>query len=273
MYQSTEQTLELQKVELDIFKIFIGICEKLEIKYYLIAGTLLGAVRHNGFIPWDDDIDVGLVREDYERFISEAPGLLPDHIFLQTNKTDPQFPHVYAKLRNENTTFIECSVKDNKMSHGVFIDVFPLDRCDPNKLNSRVFRLKKKIYSMRRSSLFKNDQLDVKRRLIRLACKIICPSSNAAIARLDKLYRSMPDGKYLVNFSGIYGKREIMPTEWYEDGVQLQFEDVKAVVPKEYDKWLTQVYGDYMTPPPVEKRGIQHQVHMIDTETSYKKYI
>lgn len=273
MYQSQEETRELQKIELEMFKIFVDICEKLDIKYYLIAGTLLGAVRHKGFIPWDDDIDVGIMRDEYERFLIEAPKLLPEHIFLQTNATDPEYPHFYAKLRNENTAFIENSVKDNKMSHGVFIDVFPLDRCDLKKKNSKLFQLKAKIYSMRSSSLMKNYELDFKRRLIRAACALICPNARKAIAKLDKLYQSMPNGEYLVNFSGIYGEREIMPAEWYAEGVMLPFEDTVATVPIEYDKWLSRVYGDYMTPPPIEKRGIQHPIFLIDTKSSYKNYI
>ena len=103
MHDVTEQ---LQVAVLDIFKEFLCVCEKLNLKYYLLGGTLLGAVRHKGFIPWDDDIDVGMLREDYEVFLAHAQELLPDHLFLQTYKTDPGYHHVFAKIRNSNTTFL-----------------------------------------------------------------------------------------------------------------------------------------------------------------------
>ena len=117
----------LQKIEFGILKEFIRICEILNLKYYIVCGSALGAVKYGGFIPWDDDIDVALPREDYEVFLCEAPKYLPEHLFLQTYKTDPKIPVIYAKLRNSNTTYIENSCKSIDMNHGIYIDIFPLD--------------------------------------------------------------------------------------------------------------------------------------------------
>ena len=272
MVLSGDELKALQQTELELFKAFIEVCEKLNIKYYLEAGTLLGAVRHKGFIPWDDDIDVGIMREDYERFIEKAGELLPEHIFLQTNGTDPEYPHIFAKLRNKNTAFVECSVKNNNMNHGVFIDVFPIDSCDLDVRNSFSFRMKEKIYSMSSSSIMKNYKLNPKRRFIRFFCNIVCGSPRNALRRLEKLYRSMPNGKDCANFSGVYGDREIMPKDWYSEGETLNFEGLSVTVPKEYDKWLTQVYGDYMQFPPEEKRVTLHSTIVIDTKKSYLFY-
>ena len=272
MQLANEQILELQRTEKEIFEAFIEVCEKLNIKYYLLAGTLLGAVRHQGFIPWDDDIDVGIMREDYELFLKEAGKLLPEHLFLQTYKTDEEYPRVFAKIRNSNSTFIETAVKDNKMNHGLYIDVFPLDRCDPQKRYSFGFRTKEKIYSMRSSSLMKNYKLDLRRRLIRVLCMLVCPSANKALRKMEALYTSMPDGGCVVNFSGIYGEREVMPLDWYGEGAMLSFEGLTVTAPKEYEKWLTQVYGDYMSLPPVEKRVTHHFTEKIDVNTPYEVY-
>jgi len=103
---------KLKDMEVSMLRECISVCEKLGIKYYLIGGTLLGAVRHGGFIPWDDDIDIAMTRADYEVFVSKAQEFLPNNLFLQTNKTDPEALMNFAKIRNSDTAFIETSTKD-----------------------------------------------------------------------------------------------------------------------------------------------------------------
>lgn len=93
---------DLQKCELELLKYFIDICNKLNLRYYLVCGSALGAVKYGGFIPWDDDVDVALPRPDYEMFIKNAQRMLPSHVFLQNSMTDPQFPLIFSKLRNSN---------------------------------------------------------------------------------------------------------------------------------------------------------------------------
>ena len=122
-----EEQEKLKQIELNLLVCFKEICEKHKLDYFLTGGTLLGAVRHKGFIPWDDDIDVGMPREDYETFLRVASSCLPDGIFLQTRKTDPEVPFNFAKLRDSRTTFIETSIKDLDINHGVYIDIFPID--------------------------------------------------------------------------------------------------------------------------------------------------
>ena len=117
----------IKKIELDMLCAFIEICNRLSIRYYLLGGTMLGAVRHHGFIPWDDDIDVGIFRDDYELFISKAQSYLPNYYFLQNIYTDPECMINFTKIRDSRTTFIETSTKSKKMNHGVYIDIFPLD--------------------------------------------------------------------------------------------------------------------------------------------------
>ena len=118
---------DLQQTEFKMLKCFVEICNKLNLKYYLVCGTALGAVKYKGFIPWDDDVDVALPREDYEIFCKEAQRLLPKEYFLQTYKTDKAYPSIFAKIRNSNTTYIEKTIAKLPINHGVYIDVFPLD--------------------------------------------------------------------------------------------------------------------------------------------------
>ena len=121
---------------LEILTIFDDLCKKLNLKYTLSSGTLLGAVRHKGFIPWDDDVDVAMPREDYEIFVKNANSMLPDGFFLQHYTTDKHYMHIFAKLKNSNTTWIESGIGPKKnMNHGIYIDIFPIDSLkDPKKL-------------------------------------------------------------------------------------------------------------------------------------------
>ena len=142
-----EETQKLKEIQLKMLKEFINICNKLDLKYYVIGGTALGTIRHNGFIPWDDDIDVGMPRHDYEKFILMGQSLLSQGYFIQTHISDPLYPNNFAKIRDSSTTFIEQVVKDIDMHHGVYLDVFPLDGVAPSKLKKLFFKLKNKLYS------------------------------------------------------------------------------------------------------------------------------
>ena len=139
MELTPQDSQRIKEIELEIFKVFLDIANKLDIKYYLIGGTLLGAVRHKGFIPWDDDIDVGLPRKDYEKFIAEAQKYLPDYYFLQTYETDPEYPLSFAKIRDSRTTYLETALNNKKINHGVFFDIFPLDFYPENEKDQDIF--------------------------------------------------------------------------------------------------------------------------------------
>ena len=116
----------LQKRELELFQAFLQVCRQLKLPYFLVCGSALGAVKYQGFIPWDDDMDIAMLRPDYEVFLAQAPALLPGHIFLQNYKTDPAFPAIYSKLRLSGTLFLEASARDLPIHQGIFIDLFPL---------------------------------------------------------------------------------------------------------------------------------------------------
>ena len=276
MELTKEQVEKLKIIELEIFKQFISVCEKLNLKYYLLGGTLLGAVRHQGFIPWDDDIDVGMPREDYEIFIREAQQYLPVRYFVQTNVTDPDLPMNFAKVRDSETTYIETSVKDRKINHGAYIDVFPLDKHPDDekelkkfqKKNVQLFRIIRKVFTLDKRVSFLRH---VKQKLIQLLPSRY--SWKKAVALREELLKSNKGEKMLANYCGAWGKKEIVPTEWYGEGAELTFEGLKVNAPKEYKAWLTQVYGDYMQLPPEEKRVGHHYTEIIDLEKSYTEYM
>lgn len=257
-----------------MLKAFVGACKKLNLRYYLLGGTLLGAVRHKGFIPWDDDIDVGMPREDYERFIKEGHTVLPTHLFIQDVSTDPEWCFNFVKIRNSNTTFVECSTKNMYINHGVFLDVFPLDYYPMGKMKERLFNFKKDLMWCRICDrLYLPDSKTASVKMLIFLSKIVYPSLKRTVRKRDRLLCSVKSSDKLANFSGAWGKKEVVPKEWYGDGVMLEFEGVSVRAPLEYGKWLTRVYGDYMTLPPEDKRCGHHYTEKVDFEKTYKEYL
>ena len=260
----------LKAIELDMLKAFIAVCEKHDLTYFLIGGTALGAVRHGGFIPWDDDIDVGLPRKDYEKFMAVAQADLPEGLFLQNEKTDPEYMTCFAKIRNSNTTFLESTARNLNINHGVFIDIFPLDGCD----NFEETAKKTKLLKVRMSAKFLTKR-SAKGHLIRLLAIIRYPSIKKARKKLFDIWRKLPYelADDIANFSGVWGKKEVMPKQVYGAGTKGTFEGLSVTLPANPDEYLTRLYGDYMTPPPPEKRVSHHYCDVIDLDTSYTTYV
>ena len=274
MNPTQEQLAELKQIEKEMLRVFVGVCERLHLRYYLMGGTLLGAVRHQGFIPWDDDIDVGMPREDYEVFLSRGQEYMPNHLFIQSIFSDAEYPMCFAKIRNSETTFIETSVHHLKMNHGVYIDIFPLDYYPDDEAERKRFDKKKSVYDRRILSVFNfSDKKRFTTRGLSCLLKLRYPSVKAVVHKRESLYRSVRKSSMIANHGGAWGKKEIMPLDWYGEGALLMFEGMKVSAPTQYHNWLTQVYGDYMQLPPVDKRVSHHHNDVIDLHKSYKEYV
>ncbi len=274
-----EQLQKMKKLETAMLASFVEVCGKLGLRYYLMGGTLLGAVRHQGFIPWDDDIDVAMPRADYEVFMREGQRHLPEHLFLQNICTDAHYCMNFAKIRDCRTTMVEYSVHKHPMNHGVFIDIFPLDYYPEDARSQKAMDLNQRLFKLRlraevtippqsRSRFPRNLPADCATALAWLRY----PSFRKALETREALQREAKPSKLWANYCGAWGKKEIMPMEWYGAGTPLSFEGMTVMGPKHYDKWLTQVYGDYMQLPPVEKRVGHHYAQAIDLETPYTEY-
>lgn len=275
MELNREDLSRLKETEFEMLKAFDELCKTLNLKYYLLGGTLLGAVRHKGFIPWDDDIDVGMLREDYEVFIKCAQSLLPPELFVQNFYTDPEFPHNFTKIRNSNTTFIETPVRNQKINHGVFIDIFPLDYYPEKPRAVKWFNIRNKWLSRAVRAYFYMPHVTAvpRVRAIDAVMKMMYPSVNKLIRKREKLYTAFKSGTRIANYSGAWGAKEIVPSEWYDTGAELEFEGLRTIGPKHYEKWLTQVYGDYMQLPPVEKRKGHHYTDAVSFDRPYTDFI
>lgn len=265
----SETLKAMQQIETETLKAFINVCEQLNLKYYVICGTLLGAVRHKGFIPWDDDIDVGMFREDYNIFLEKGQSLMPEGYFIQTNVTDKEYPLNFAKIRNSNTTFIESSLKDKKINHGLYIDVFPLDYF-PDGILSKIFVEFKNGLMKSRISMMYSANWSWKHKLLRILSRRIYQDGYETVQKRNEYLASVPKSSLTRNYCGDWN--EIVPADWFGEGVSLDFEDLKVVAPKEYDKYLTHVFGDYNTLPPIEERIPHHYIEVIDLDSPYTKY-
>lgn len=266
---------ELQKIELDLFLCFDSICKNLNLKYFLVAGSALGAVRHGGFIPWDDDLDVGMYREDYDRFMESAPSLLPTGIFLQNYKTDPQYPYVFAKLRNSNTTFVEKLLSNFSINHGVYIDIFPLDGypediLDRKKLSSLKTKYRRKLFCG-----FKMPR-SLKSKVLALILRFFGYHRRTAetLAQYELLISKYPvkDSKIICSHGNRYGERDYLNKTYYGNGLNVLFEGIQVRIPEKYDEYLTALYGNWrQLPPPEEQKGV-HPYIIFDMYKSYTEY-
>lgn len=260
----------LQKLEKEMLVAFISICSKYNLRYFFLGGSCLGAVRHQGFIPWDDDIDVAMPRKDYQTFLQVAQAELPAHLFLQHSISDKNYPLSYAKIRNCNTAFVEASASHISMNHGVFMDIFVLDGYKVTKL----YQLKRFFNERIVSTVFtRKNKLPFVWRVVDFLLKHLF-DYRAARDRLNRLYseNDYDNCEMVVNFCGAWGDKEIVPRAYFGQGTPGVFEGLEVVLPAQYDAYLTQLYGDYMTPPPVEKRASHHGTDVIDLTHPYTDY-
>ena len=281
MVEPTKEQLQTMKaLEVQMLASFIEVCRKLSLRYYLVGGTLLGAVRHRGFIPWDDDIDVAMPREDYEVFLQEGQKHLPEYYFLQCLHTDPAYTMNFAKIRDSRTTFVEYAVRKYPMNHGLFIDIFPLDAYPDEEKARKTMDLYQKIFKYRTRAAVEVPKAAQHSFPVELGLNAIAaltclryPRLRKALEAREKIQSSASGGEIWANYCGAWGKKEVMPAAWYGRGVELTFEGLTVMGPEHWDKWLTQVYGNYMQLPPVEKRVGHHYAEVIDLETPCSEYL
>ncbi|MCH4896587.1 LicD family protein [Marinilabiliaceae bacterium JC040] len=243
-------------VLLRILKVFHTICEENNLTYFLDSGSLLGAIRHKGFIPWDDDLDVVMPREDYEKFKKIAIDLLPEEYFLQCKDTVPKFKNNMVRIVDRKSTAIAegKEIEDYKWHMGLFFDIFPMDQTN----NPKRYRFLKKFFYYK----YKNE---VKRFIIRTIRHIfvfLIRKKNVFKIFKKILSRSKTDNKeYLiygfeVSYLPFYNKKDIYPLR------KILFEDIEVYIPNNYDSVLKKCYGDYMKIPPLENRN--HHFKFVD---------
>ena len=262
-----EELHTIQQKELYILSKIVEICEAKSIEYFLVGGTCLGAIRHNGFIPWDDDIDIGMTRENYNKFLQAAPEVLPSEMILQTpSLKDKICPYFYTKVRLNGTKFVEYCNRNLPMPQGIYVDIFPFDEVpDDEKEAKKQWEHAQKL--VKRFVYRQSPDISQKPTTLKLKFKSILRRTIHSLYRLfipyNKLYGQLCEtfecyngtGQNTVaclNFSKFKAdyllKKDLKPLQTHN------FEGKKYYVPNNCDTYLKTHYGDYMQLPPVEER-------------------
>ena len=253
---------ELKTIELDMLKYLDKLCVENDIPYFICGGTLIGALRHGGFIPWDDDIDVAIPRNYYAKLkatIENEPSCYKLAFFDNSDSYGYSMP----KLFDTRTKLVDYKLGSGKEEISVFIDVFLFDGLNDSKLKANirfcVLRcIKRMVFLSRRSFKMESLLKTIFFAIPCLICKIIGTKKlnyilNNLAARID-FYST----DFVGNISGRYGMREIIPREYIEDVIRVEFENTFVNAPIGYDKWLKAIYGNYLELPPIDKRVSNH---------------
>lgn len=264
---------ELQASILDVAIRLDEICKKYEIRYYIMGGTALGAVRHGGFIPWDDDIDVFMTPSEFDKFRTALEMENESEYFIETVGLSDRFVE-YAKFKKKGTTFIEKATLDKDIHHNVFVDIMLLRKCPTGK-----FKRKKLYYLSQLVSFLTISETgwQPKTAFHKFAKKIskILPRKKIYESCLKSIYKNETleeFDKYCYFMSRVKMNQGIFDKELFSDGEYVDFENVKLYAPTGIKEYLAIRYGDYVALPPEDKRVGEH-AFFVDTEKDYTEYI
>lgn len=244
---------EIHKRILKIAEVFDRICSEHGIPYFMLGGSMLGAIRHKGFIPWDDDMDFGVPYEHYNRLIIFLDKELPNGMRCRTFENCKAVVYPFLKIEDTMTCIDDPRLNiplDEKL--GINIDVFPLFKCDKDSKNAAYARK-----LLRLQTLLFVDSINEgkKKTLFKKILRKTAPFGKRYLPnKMLSMLSEMKEGDNIANVFGRWGMKESVDKEWYGDNVRYDFENLKLRGLKEYDKYLTQMYGDYMQLPPESQR-------------------
>ena len=262
MANSEQHLNDTQKYILHVLREVTRVLEELNIPYFMQGGTMLGAIRHGGFIPWDDDVDLGIPRADYDRLLKEVSSRLPENLELRTYDDETDHHYYFARIVDTRYQIRRMGSIEERLEN-IWVDLFPLDGM-PNGCISRQWHKMRLLLTRLKFHLSCFEKVNIKRPGRPLVERIIIRvamvtrvgkwwNTRKQLDKMDRLLKKYPPEKsnYLVNFTGqtSFKFNEMFKKEIYGQGKEYPFEDMVLVGPEQYDPYLKSLYGDYMTPP------------------------
>lgn len=276
----SEKRKKVWKVELDILAEFIRICQRHNLKYFLFAGSMLGAARHQGIIPWDDDIDVAMPRDDYEEFLRVAPTELQEQHVLVTPDNREDFYLCFSKICNKDTAAMETVYWKQGCTYeqGVFLDIFPFDHLPDSKIGRKFHNIQ---IRLARTMLLLSKGFHIKEEkygkclsfAFNAASKLF---SRISMQRVLSLHHKVTTkynkhGTNVISYiAGGYESRNYCLTEWAEELIDVPFEHLTVKIPKQYDAYLTNQFGNWHE---FVKGTSCHSGILFDPDRSYTEYL
>lgn len=248
------------------------ICKKNNLNYFLTGGTLIGAIRHKGYIPWDDDIDIGMLREDYDKFIKICESELDKNYMLISSFNNNKVPNLYIKMKIIGTTYLEESVIESiSDSNEIFIDIFPYDNIANSFFLGKVHMKRIELYRRMLGYKCNLKYIETSGVVKKVGNKILKMMSSfysrdKLIRKIDKLMRkyNKKNTNFIINSVGAYSyEKERVPRNYFKEFTSVPFEKKEFKAMKSYNEYLKNVYGDYMKLPPEEQRTSRHRIKKI----------
>lgn len=278
MERSENHLNDTQRYILHVLREVTRVLEELKIPYFMQGGTMLGAIRHGGFIPWDDDVDLGIPRADYDRLLKEVSARLPENLELRTYDDETDHHYYFARIVDTRYQIRRMGSIEERLEN-IWVDLFPLDGM-PNGFISRQWHKMRLLMTRLKFHLSCFEKVNIKRPGRPLVERIIIRiamitrvgkwwNTRKQLDKMDRLLKKYPPEKseYLVNFTGqtSFKFNEMFKKEVYGQGKEYPFEDMVLVGPEQYDAYLKSLYGDYMTPPKESDRNA-HAAELVPIE-------
>ena len=274
LYEFTPETLrKLQLKELDTLVYFKEFCDKNNLLFYLCGGCCIGSLRTGGFIPWDDDIDILMPRDDYEKLYKLWDN--DKHERFKLLRTDEK---IFTTIVDTETTCVKANQAHLDIPFGIMMDIFPIDGCPKGKFKRTLQKLNAMIYSLFLAQIVPENHGGI----MALGSKFLLSIVKSPKAR-EKKWRNaerrmskykISDCEYITELcEGVHSMQPQYPKEWFASAVYREFEGLQMPIPVGYDPYLKKAFGDYMTPPPEDKQKPHHDMILVDTERSYKEVL
>ena len=279
LYEFTPETLrKLQLKELDTLVYFKEFCDKNNLLFYLCGGCCIGSLRTGGFIPWDDDIDILMPRDDYEKLYKLWDNDKQERFKLLRTDEKIFTGNIFTTIVDTETTCVKANQAHLDIPFGIMMDIFPIDGCPKGKFKRTMQKLNAMIYSLFLAQIVPDNHGGI----MALGSKFLLSIVKSPKAR-EKKWRNaerrmskykISDCEYITELcEGVHSMQPEYPKEWFASAVYREFEGLQMPIPVGYDPYLKKAFGDYMTPPPEDKQKPHHDMILVDTERSYKEVL